>query len=1037
MSAVAGGARAPRVTPAALQARVRRLLRPSHSTQGAARPPVLLFRGQPEWTGPAEFTAAGRVVRVVPCVSPLAVLEQVTRRAAEPGDGVLALITDADEAALGDTVLSQVYRHRVDVIESWTAVEEDFGATRMDPRLVADKWAAQALLEARPAGGWPRLAGTLLSREIALGELAVARLGLHEYGLRAADLDAVTLLRWSATFGATDAFRALGVEERAGLTEWLVSRTRRVGRALFALVEAGHGTEALALGLVCDALWAPRTGGADERAKGRVDLYFGDQHLDDMTVRAFADTARELVLTTLRSARPGASQLGIVPFGLAPASTLHPADEIPALLEAAERLLDQFGARAAGTASDLLQAGFDHRMAAIATAVRDFAAAVDAGVARSLLAQAALDVVHAVATLRRHRLADLRRERVERAAMAARVASWLATQPTRPAASTGRTSAVGIGAAPTTLAGGLDAHLADGAWVDVALGQLWAGDPADEVAAAYGALYRAAARRRHVLDAAFARELARWTVTGHAPTAGGAGQAGSNGAAREPLLVEEILDRVVAPAVHRPGGKALLVVLDGMSAAVAAQLGEDLRRARWAEYDPLGAELAGLGNDGAEDAVRTVAARRRAAVAVLPTVTTASRTSLLAGRLVEGDQAVERAAFERHPRWGGRRARLFHSRDLTGEPGAPLGRELTGELTADTPLVAVVINTVDDTLDNGRERYDAGWNVADVGPLRHVLELARTAERAVILTSDHGHVLELGGEQRRADDALSARHRSGAADGPAQVGEGEVVLAGPRVLAPGGQIVALWDPALRYTARRGGYHGGAAPAEVTVPVLAFLPFGPSARSSGRDVPPGWRSLPDQRPGWWALDQAEALSGLGGGATVLLGRGGATGTGAGGAETVVAGRKRRRPTDAPAGPALFELPAEPAASAGGASLAGGAEAAASPTPPSPVDELVAGLLASELFQEQLKSLARRADPEKIAAAVRALVEANGTLATAVVAERAGELPHRAGGFANNLQRVFNIDNYPVVESIDDGRTLRLNGTLLRQQFGLAG
>ncbi|WP_018500898.1 hypothetical protein [Parafrankia discariae] len=74
-------------------------------------------------------------------------------------------------------------------------------------------------------------------------------------------------------------------------------------------------------------------------------------------------------------------------------------------------------------------------------------------------------------------------------------------------------------------------------------------------------------------------------------------------------------------------------------------------------------------------------------------------------------------------------------------------------------------------------------------------------------------------------------------------------------------------------------------------------------------------------------------------------------------------------------------------------------------------------------------------KKVETAVRVLFDAGGTLATTVVAERAGELAHRAAGFAVNLQRVFNVDNYPVLDPVDDGHTSRLNVDLLRQQFGL--
>ncbi|KPM55961.1 alkaline phosphatase [Frankia sp. R43] len=1108
------GAGAPRVTPAVVLGRVARLRRGGngdHSDHGG-QPRVLLVRARPEWSGPADLDLGGRLVRVVACVSPLAVLEEVVRWTHAPvEDGWLVLLTDADEGSLGDSLLAQVHRQRVDVIEPWLAVLEDFGATQADPRLRGSeyRWVAPALLEARPAAGWPRRPGGLLGREDALAELAAARLGLTELGLGAADLDIATLLRWTTTPGATAALGRLGADERAGLTRYLVERTGRAGQALFTLTAAGNGDRALALGLVCDCLW-PRsrpghrgsaeppagTSGAGagggsgvgtdavervvERARVRVERYFGDVRLDDTTMRAFADAVREVVTTALLTARPGAGRLGLDAAGARgvaedASATLHPEDGVPALLDTADRLLGDLDARAAGAASDLLRSGFDHRLGVVAAAVRDSLTVAQSGVHRSLLAGAARDVMAAVGSLRGHLLAGLDRPEVERAAMAARLVGWLATQPTGSLTATATGSpatgspTTGVPAGPTSLAAALDAHLDDGAWADVALSHLAAGTPAPAVGSVYRDLYLVAARRRRALDATFARLLAQWTTTGRSAPAGSAGSAG-------PLCVEEVLDRVVRPAVTARGGRVLLLVLDGMSAAVAAQLAAELRRERWEECDPLGLPVA----------EPTDPARRRAALAVLPTVTTTSRTSLFAGRLVTGDKTTEKAEFENHPRWGRRPARLFHHADLAGAPGVALDGELTDALTSEIPLVAVVINTIDDTLDRGRPHDDGGWSLADVGRLRAVLGYARTAGRAVILTSDHGHVVDHRAERLdpAADaDILSARHR---ACGPGE-GEGaaaEVLLAGPRVLSPDGRIVALWDPDTHYLSRRGGYHGGASPAEVTVPVLAFLPFRLSAASTSRHLPPGWRPLPDQRPRWWSLETTDLLGnldGLAGGDTVLVGRptaastasapvsaaAGSTAANSGTDATMALPRKRRRPAEEQTGPALFDLPAEAAggpvahpgadpapggsavpgrapaddtavtgAGAGadaGAGAAGRAGAGDGST--DPIDFLVAGLLASELFRSQLDGLARKVPVEKVEAAVRALLGANGTLATSVVAEQAGERAVRAGGFAVTLRRLFNIDNYPVLEPIDDGHTLRLNVDLLRTQFGL--
>src|SRR5690606_38491786 len=120
----------------------------------------------------------------------------------------------------------------------------------------------------------------------------------------------------------------------------------------------------------------------------------------------------------------------------------------------------------------------------------------------------------------------------------------------------------------------------------------------------------------------------------------------------------------------------------------------------------------------------------------IPSVTTVSRASLFAGRLCSGGADQETAAFESHPRWKGRAAQLFHKSAITGGAGQVLGEKLETALAGATPVVAVVINTIDDALDHGRESTDPSWRVDQVGPLRALLELASSHGRAVVITSD-------------------------------------------------------------------------------------------------------------------------------------------------------------------------------------------------------------------------------------------------------------------------------------------------------------
>lgn len=193
------------------------------------------------------------------------------------------------------------------------------------------------------------------------------------------------------------------------------------------------------------------------------------------------------------------------------------------------------------------------------------------------------------------------------------------------------------------------------------------------------------------------------------------------------------------------------------------------------------------------------------------------------------------------------------------------------------PVVAVVINTVDDSLAYGREGNEGGWQLDDLGFLRSLLDQARSSGRAVVITSDHGHVLERGGEHVKALDAASARHRTGA--GPA--GSGEVELTGPRVVADGSRIIALWDPLLRYRPSKAGYHGGASLAEVTIPLLAYL------LPNVTEPPAGWAPVEERRPDWWEPTTADPVP-------VASAR-----------QTSVP--KPRRKAPAAAGEALFDVP----------------------------------------------------------------------------------------------------------------------------------
>ena len=185
---------------------------------------------------------------------------------------------------------------------------------------------------------------------------------------------------------------------------------------------------------------------------------------------------------------------------------------------------------------------------------------------------------------------------------------------------------------------------------------------------------------------------------------------------------------VVAPlAAHSP---VLLIVLDGMSVAVCRELLPDL----------LGQDWIPLNREGKESLLS-------AGLATIPSVTEVSRTSLLCGQLRQGASADEQAGFEAHP---GLRARcksgfppiVFHKSALRGEGDAVLAGEVREEIASpDRRIVGVVINAIDDQLLKG-EQLDTRWSRDTIPVLPALLHEAKLSRRLVVITSDHGHVLD-------------------------------------------------------------------------------------------------------------------------------------------------------------------------------------------------------------------------------------------------------------------------------------------------------
>ncbi|WP_371797967.1 BREX-2 system phosphatase PglZ [Streptomyces albidoflavus] len=935
---------------------------------GAVR--VMLLRAAPQWDGAAEQTTAGGTqVRVAVAPSVLAVHEQILNHLearVPPEPRVLVVLTDRENTELDPGLLARVYRRRIRSVDNWEVVQEAFGASGLDTRLRGETWAAEALLDAAGTRGWRSIGRGVLSRDEALARLTRRRLRLDGSGDTPAGrvlpgepdrVDPVALFRWSLTPGGPDLLRELRGPEKAGLARFLAAPEQggSAGRVITALVDADHGADAAAYAVVCAALWGHAEADHDlYRARGRAERWLGEQP------PAQGDELDRLLASFARSGEAYVRDLI--------ARGEHRLAD-PVLTRAAQ-LVAQFGAQAAATASPLLPAGLDARFTAAGHA---------------LTGGATEEITDSVTTLRAHALATgdgETRARIERVRMAVRLRRWLAGDPSEEIES---------------VTDGTDRQIRELGWADRALEHLEAGgDPDAVLAAAYNRIGDQVRRTRRALDHAFSERLAAWTA-----------DAGSPGSL---LTVESLLTRVVAPVVAEPGRRVLLLLLDGMSAAIAAELGQELRR-QWAEFDPL---------PGAQGAPV-----RRSVAAALPTLTAVSRTSLFTGTLMKGDQNDEKRLFPQHSCWQGAPAAVFHKDDLRGpDTGSPFSTAL-GEALADERMhVAVVLNTIDDRLAKEQKLGDGAWQANEVSGLEPLLRAARANGMTVLLTSDHGHVVERRSSRLDAPAGTlgSARHRG--PGGP--VAPSEIALAGPRVVwpEPGSRIVALRDHDARYTALKAGYHGGATLAEFTIPLLALLPF-------GAEPPKEWRELGDPAPLWWSDETgietdsgAEAVtSSLAAAAVATPSRPGA---------------KQSKKATAPLAEGVIGLFGEealtPPASQKPADPAPKPEAPSPQTQP-PAVALVERLVATELYAAQLDLLARKPrEPSVLPKALVALVEA-GTLPMTALAERAGQPASRAPGFAATLAQLLNYDGAQILEILPDNRTLRLHRSQLIEQFGL--
>lgn len=716
-------------------------------------PRLLLLRAQPAWDGPSQLLVT-----------------------LEPGNATTVLIGVCESPlAIRDAMLERGAEEFLVVLTN--CADSDLGlgilsrvfAQRVITPSMLDavkgSFAAREVDSALTSLGWvdeplllqaPIGGWPVAPAGVLTRDHALSHLTARLLGGEISELDPSSILSWTLRPTSTALFREQPVQVREGIIAWVSEVVGPVASLALRSVAQGHSIDALTIGLVADVLWGDYTATPEViAARTRLEGFTGVQNIDPVVARSLADSAR----------------------GAAQRMAAQRDSGYPGLLDRATALFSDVHFTEGASRSTLLPAGFDARVSAVAESIRGYLAGAPGSVHT---------IERVFEDLLRHDMA--RQDRATTVArMAVRLTRWLAT-PSEDK--------------PTDLNQAVLRQAREYSFVDWAAADIWVGSTAQDIASVWAELFAAVRARRDLADREFASLLADAIERGVLPD--------------DLVPVESAVTRMIKPLVQTDAG-VLVILVDGMSAAVAAELAEEAVHLGWYEAVP---ETQGA---------------RTAVLAVLPTLTKFSRTSFFTGSLQQGAQSQEKSGFAQLT--GGQ---LFHKGELSGEAGQALPSSVLAAIGSDAAMCAVVLNTVDDAL----SKADPGgtdWTISGIQHLAPLLDEAVRAGRTVVLISDHGHVIERGGPSTPIAGA-EARWRT-PATGPIDPSR-EVLLSGKRVLADGGSIIAAVDESLRYTTKQAGYHGGASAAEVVIPVIVL------SRTPELLPATGWVPATPQAPAWW-------------------------------------------------------------------------------------------------------------------------------------------------------------------------------------------
>ncbi|MFV3116679.1 BREX-2 system phosphatase PglZ [Gordonia amicalis] len=914
-------------------------LRVKNHTRG-----VIAVAAVPQWSGEGEFSVDGQRIRVRTAPSVLAIRDAITNR--REVDWVV-ILTDRDASELPAGVLEHLTGNRLSNFDPFPMLRDAFAASQHEFRLLdLDTRAARAVLRELGDTTTPAPGGVLTNEHV------FATLAKLKFGLDPVEFTPHHVALWSIDVSRTQRFDTWSKTTEPALLEqfyaWISARLGTVG-PLFTTVWRVNGPEHIVpLGMVAallsDSAKAaasfPATADVIVEVRTRLKLELGDNVYSEQQLATWGNVAT-LAVTA--------------------------AEDPTAALTRAESFVTKLHASPLVARSDVLSS-------ALAPRIKHFAGALATSIDSDDLAPAE----NAWADVLAHRDARADTSDAPRDVQVGAAALRLLRRLRAPWQQ------------PTTLADWLQEHRTDLSWVDSAVNNAFVGATDPQLAAVAHKLVTEIREKRAALDRSFARMLA----------AAGTHRESGTGA---PLYIEDVLDQIVKPLtapVSGPTGlgaheaqasPVLVVVADGMDAATSHDVVADaLRRHR-----PQWQDCRFTGADGPHTALAT-----------LPTVTKFSRCSLLTGALAAGTQDVERTGFLNWLQHNGLRGTgqvLFHKADLEAvAQGHALAVDVRTavEDTDDRPVVACILNDIDDALDRS-DPIGTSWTTSTFKRLDALLATAATVGRTVVLLSDHGHVVERREQaSKQRGQQISARYRSAVSVDGASLPADEVLVEGQRVLTEDHRAVLAVDEQLRYTGLKAGYHGGATLAEAVIPI-SILVNGTVSVDGYVSRHLGLEAAPNPQPSWWTPARITSAP------VTQVHVSAPTAT------------KKKAATKMPQVDTLFDV-GEPES------------LVASPdSSPTEGHDQVAKLLTSALFKEQFKLYGRRMSTDAIGTLLRETIAGGGVLTLPRAGEILGVKASRANSSVQVVAQIFNTDG--VIVLTVNGGELALEAPLMFEQF----